>query len=444
MMLAQPVGAPFCGSSLQKPQRSPLYPNSRSTPAGSPAASPAAIHRRSAVGCLLASPSPRSKLPHPPISPASTPGKAAGSGRDPKRKTPSNGTAEERLERRRNSSAAFKSPRSQSTNSSLLCEEAYQLVQFCNHCSEMENRNQTDAADMETGSPDLSCQCDGDGLSTPISQGTTPLKPNGSAAGPTSNSAAALFCPDEEDPHYPFIVPPTNDRDVSLSQLNHATYHCHLGPPKELTVTKCKPRTSRGGDLCRACREMDEAVRPVVYDWNGWWEAEHVLCTLNEESYTNCVECRSEEDIRGLLSKNSRRIRQALLRPPAKPLDSSYVTPIKHPIPSVMAASEPTRRSQCGPRNGQRWRKKLKLQRQSSVRDGSGEAPADTRSRARSGGCKAASVKDAGDSASTKSLVSDACKSLKLIVSIPFRKLITERQMKKYCGEGGKHRIPTH
>lgn len=283
-------------------------------------------------------------------------------------------------------------------------------------------------AEMESSSLDLSCQSVS-GFSTPH-QGT-PLKSNGNRVTPqpAANCNQTLFRQEKDEAHYPFIVPPTSG-DIALSQLNDASYQCHPGPPKELIITKCKPQSSRG-ELCKTCREMDQAVRPVVYDWNGWWEAEHVLCMMNEESHANYVECRSEEDIRSILAKNSRRIRKNL-KSPGKPLDSSYITPTKNPMPTLTPLSEPAGHSQRGIKRVCGL-KKLKMLRQSATSD-----------EMRRSSRKSSSKETTAGDPFTKSLVVDACKSLKLIVSIPFRKLITERQMKKYCGEGGKYRIPTH
>lgn len=418
VMLAQP-GVSF-GDAMPG-QRNYMYPIS-STPLGSPMAAPAP-YRRSAMGSLLAS-SPRTKPPaHSPHTPA-TP-KASLSCNT--RKQAASESSEERSEKRRSNlhHASLTPPRSLSENTSM-CEEAYQLVQFCNHCTfglDSSNRETVEPCDT----PNVSCQSMS-GLSTP-NQGTS-LKPkNRLTLQPMANQT--LFCHEETDEsHYPFITPLTGEQDVALSQLNDANYQCHPGPPKELIITKCKPKSSKG-ELCRTCREMDEAIRPVVYDWNGWWEAEHVLCVMNEESYANYIECRSEEDIRNILARNFRSARKAL-KSPAKPLDSSYITPIKNPMPLLTPQSEPARRSQCGVKRvyGQSWIKKLKAPRQGIALDDV------RRSRCKSTGQEMSDP-------FTKSLVADACKSLKLIVSIPFRKLVTERQMKKYCGEGGKHRIPT-
>ena len=334
---------------------------------------------------------------------------------------------DESMEHKKDKLAALRSPRPPTNGNGSMCDEAYQLVQFCNHCTLGLDSSNT-SVDMQ--SPDVSCHSTLNGYSTPNQLGT-PMKPRATPlpTGPGMNDIQTLFSPEQEDRHYPFMVPPTSERDAVLSQLNDAGYQWHPGPPKELVITKCKPQDSTS-ELCRTCTEMEEAIRPVVYNWNSWWEAENIVCMMNEELYTNYVECRSEEDMQRILGKSTRRIRKVLKTSASgKTPDASYVTPTKNPVPVSGPVSEPVRRGSHGRLKrgcGQNWMKKYKAQRTLTI----------------GSSCGKPSLKEPGDPCG-KSLVVDACKSLKLIVSIPFRKLITERQLKKYCGEGGKHRIPT-
>ena len=424
----------------------------------SPMVHPAA-YRESTVGCLLAS-SPRAKpLPSPqlPLTPKGPPSHP--NNVDQLQKTPE---TQERRERRETGFRHSPERLLSGTNGSM-CDEAYQLIQFCNHCS-LGLDHGTKRSFERTATLDQSGTRDSPAFAN--SNQSTPQRPSCRSINRTVSSCDHTYShtphhhlcqdeprPEKEDPHYPFIVPPTGDRDMPLSQLNHASYHCHLGPPRELTVTKCRPQRTKS-ELCRTCRDMDQAVRPVVYDWNGWWEAEHVLCAMNEESYANYVECRSREDIGRALDKSHPRRVRKILKPsstiastttssptavtPGKGIESSYVTPIKNPEPLV-PLSEPVRRvGGEGTRRGcgQGWMRRLKVGASSSSSSSSSSSNNNAKSLSQG--------KEASEGAPPpRRLVADACKSLKLIVSIPFRKLITERQMKKYCVEGGKHRIPT-
>lgn len=327
-------------------------------------------------------------------------------------------------------------PRRSGDNSknNSLCEEAYQLVQFCNHCTfgleHSSHRTSSKDPGYQTQQNDPHCFATRNESSCErsVKDRMVPQPDHDEADHPSyifqDNGVG-------EDSHYPFITPPSDDRDIALSQLNGNSYQLQPGTPRELNITKCQLQSRT--DVCKTCRSLDEAIRPVVYSWNGWWEVEHVLCMMNDESYMNYIECKSEEDITKILGKNSKRIRKSLnfAAAPSKHTSSDYLTPSS----ATASMSKPPRSDQRGVKRmyGHSWMRKFKAQRQSNTCTPDVKNPT----------CKSSSkeAESSGDPFS-RSRVVDACRSLKLIVSIPFRKLITERQLKKYCGEGGKH-IPT-
>ena len=365
-----------------------------------------------------------------------------------------------------------------------MCKEAYQLVQFCNHCSfGMDGTAaRQSATTREPTSPIIQQQSPlhhhhhhghAHGHSAHMTDRSTvsaheksnqqensishDLDPNSQQQQQQQQQQHQEECDclteaENQKACYPFIVPPTAEWDIPLSQLNscNGVYQFRgAGPPKELTVTKYRPQSTTV-DGCRSYRGgVDEAVRPVVYDWNGWWKAERVLCMMNEESYMHYVECRSEGDIKKILEKSSKKIRRSLnfgAPPSGKALDPTCLTPTKNARLGEERGSKespppppPSMRTQCRVKKlyGPSWMKKLKVQRRNTGLLAMKTLPP------RASPLSTRSLRDKPPPPTPVTTKSKVVESLKLIVSIPFRKLITERQMKKYCGEGGKYRIPT-
>lgn len=171
---------------------------------------------------------------------------------------------------------------------------------------------------------------------------------------------------------------------------------------------------------------FDSAVRPVVYDWNGWWEAEHVLCLMNEESYMNYIECRSEDTIKKIMEKK---------RQP------------HHHDKTMLTTMTPKRwqRKSCshfGYRrgSGQNWVRRLKIRRPITPSPSPPPSPPCTPQEKQLSVNHTPTGENHPDN---EARVATEEENLKLIVSIPFRQLITDRQMKKYCTAGAKHRIST-
>ena len=336
---------------------------------------------------------------------------------------------------------------------SNVSDKALQLVQFCNHCTfeigtvqgVSKCNNQEGSVN---GSPNPQLHEALPAMREKQIENSLSRQNPGSQLVGLSRSYPCTF-QDAEEAIYPFIAPPNACNNVTLSQLNGNLYNPQPGPPKELMVTKCVlPKRT---DLCRSCRSLDKAVQPVLYNWNSWWEAEHVHCVMNEESYMNCVECRCEEDIKDLLGKESRSNRNnsgELVTPRKNEADPSFPSPNKFRKHTTMITSASTSHAEQNPIQTTKdtpeaqkcesrgfsplWLSKLKSPKSRS-------SPSDTKD-SNQWNIK---VKSQHGDIFTKIKVVDAYKSLKLIVSIPFRRLVTERQLKKYCGEGGKHRILT-
>ena len=317
-------------------------------------------------------------------------------------------------------------------HSSNMSEEALQLVQFCNHCTfgfgSVQNISDSSNNELSAiNSPDAHQE---------IPNSTTPKTVTKNSQDDSNKQDQSIdlcqnsfFNEDDEELSYPFITVPIGDQNMALSRLNSNNFKIEPGPPKELIVTKYKLHGQPG--ICRSCRSLDEAVRPVVYDWNAWWDAEHVICMMNEESYMNYVECSVEEDIQKILMKNSRHTHNSEKKTAKKKVDSSYLMPIKtvHDLSAVQSAesspNESPRTNNVG-KNGNKsyapnWMKKMK-QNTTDIKT-----------------CTRKGINAHTNDVITPKKVVDVCKSLKFIVSIKFQKLMTERQKKKYCNEGGKH-----
>ncbi len=407
-------------------------------------------HHRPTVGCFLAS-TPLARSKQAVISPQLR--AASGGGTVIKKLTPS-GSNSMQVKRRSDLTAHLQSPRSNSAcmqsprstcssmqsssprtpTSNSMCNEAFQLMQFCNHC------NFNSGMDASKGGVKRLRE-----LASPAAQSQAPLQRENSLSehsqGNNGTSSQEILDKSPLDPklaellhenshhhqqqveesqgssYYPFITPPTGNRNISLFQLNsNGNYQLDPGPPKELKITKANPKSR--GDPVKQHTSFDSAVRPVVYDWNGWWEAEHVLCMMNEESYVNYIECKSEETIKKILEKK----RQA------------HSNNNKAMLTTTMSPDRWQRRScsHFGFRrgSGQNWVRRMKIRKPISPTPPSPPPPPPPREKL--------NHKSAG-----RYCIEPPNRDLKLIVSIPFRQLITDRQMKKYCVAGAKHRIPT-
>ena len=317
------------------------------------------------------------------------------------------------------------SPRTSTCNG--MCSEAYQLMQFCSHCNiGMDGRKSGERKRLqrEMASP-LHSQpllLQREKSLSELNQATSRVSSRERVDSVDPKLAELL----RENSHhhqqqveemqgssyYPFLAPPTGHRNVSLSQLNtDSNYQLDPGPPKELTVTKCNPRAR--GDIVRHPTSFDSAVRPVVYDWNGWWEAEHVLCMMNEESFMNYIECRSESTIKDILEQKK------------QPRSNGA-------MPRAMSPERCQRRScsHFGFRrgSGQNWVRRLKIRKPKTP---SPPPPPPPREKAKKHKSTIGHHRDL------------PVGNMKLVVSIPFRQLITDRQMKKYGVSGAKYRIQT-
>ena len=239
-----------------------------------------------------------------------------------------------------------------------------------------------------------------------------------------------------KDCYYPFINPPTEESDVALAQLNG--YHAWLdpGPPPELTITKCKPKQKTAAS--KEVKIMDDAVRPIIHDWNAHWEMDEVICVLNEEAFMNCTEFWGEDDINEVIadSQEDRKSREQSVDV-VSPSSNIMMTPaisdvmttnvVKRPFSSAAGRRRPYR-----VRRGYSSARKWRLQRHGfpyGIKKSSGRKPSSKiRKSSLSTTNKAPPVEEEPE---------------EMIVSIPFYKLVTERQKKKYCASGGKYRIPT-
>ena len=450
-MYKRPVGEPLILQTPPRSLQSEMTPRRRSvicqaaSPLLSPNFSPGHMHKPT-VGCFLAStPIARSKQavisPHPLHIPRVTPGggttmkmvPSGSSGAVPaKRKADlsvhhlqSPRPTSTNLQSPRSSCIHLQSPSPRAPPSNGMCNEAYQLMQFCNHCNGIGAMDVAKTPTQEPASPAVQClhreksllDCSQDTHRVPSQESINKsvLDPKlAELLDENSHHHQQQIEDSQGASYYPFIAPPTGNRNVSLSQLNNRKNGCKLdpGPPKELNVTKCKPKI-KGESTIEQRASFDSAVRPVVYDWNGWWEAEHVLCMMNEESYMNYIECQSEDNIKQVLEER----KQAHTDKPAT------MTPDRWQRRSC---------SHFGFRrgSGQNWVRRLKIRKPISP------MPLPEKS-------KSSKPKHVGRHCEEFPSWEVKDKNLKLIVSIPFRQLITDRQMKKYCVAGAKYRVPT-
>ena len=306
-----------------------------------------------------------------------------------------------------------------------VSEEAMQLIRFCNHCS-FELLGHSNSSDRNQGSTvNLDSSKDVKSIKGIIGRKKLTGKSNDINK---SSSSASLPAPCEEtdDKHYPFITEPKGDCNLTLAKLNDGGYHTEPGPPRELLVKKC-PRGRRNGSLRKSCASLESAIRPVTTDWNSWWEREYIICILNDDAFINSVECYIDENApKEDCSRSTKKHR------PKKKLRSSFLTPIKD--------------SKLGPLTNSHIKvEKGKITTLTPAKKDAGSTKNDNDSNGKSSTVSKAKTpkKCPTESQSTRTKVAGICKNVHLIISIPFHKLITERQFKKYYGEGGKQRILT-
>lgn len=306
-----------------------------------------------------------------------------------------------------------------------VSEEAMQLIQFCNHCS-------IDIGPAVHGSalqkePGLSSS----------EQGTSSDHYSYGRSNICSCTNAFQDLEDEGNKHYPFITRPTGDNNLALSQINSGTYFTEPGPPRELVVKKYPQGSKNKSSLYRSCVSLDDAIRPVVYDWNAWWEKEHIQCALSNETL---LECRYDGNSNNKISEEGPQSSRKTLTPVStrKMLNSTFLAPKDSKWVSLLPSAQ-SKECQQGKTSGKspnRKSKKGKGQPDKQYPDQPGISPL-MRTPPNS------PVDHRDKMTSTRKKVVRVCANLRLIISIPFRKLITERQLKKYCGEGGKYHICT-
>ncbi len=297
-----------------------------------------------------------------------------------------------------------------SLQSQVVSEEALQLVQFCNHCTFGLNPVQK--------------------LNSQSAQVEEASKSQNELNQPFNQRSPCIMHDEDENQIYPFIATPVGHQNLSLSQLNNTGFQSATpGPPKELTITKPKLLDKVDTTACTPQKSLDEAVRPIVYDWNSWWKEKRVVCMMNEESYLNYVECKCKKDIRKILEKNSKRTKKTLVL--SKKKDS---LPAKDGNKSTEMTASSTKSSPVAEHVGY----KRKMNRPGLLPPSFDFKNTDSFDSKEMDVCSS----DDNTHPHSSSRLADICKNLKLIVSIQFCRLVTERQMKKYCWKGGKHRIP--
>jgi hypothetical protein len=307
------------------------------------------------------------------------------------------------------------------------CEEAYQVVRFGggnNQCFfGLEDDALHDLAEPNSYKNDNS---------TVPNQSTDSPRVEASKQNTTSQQNLSTSRPPVnpwKDSYYPFISPPTKRSDIALAQLNGYNPWLDPGQPPELTITRCnpKPRTAAG----RQVKVMDNAVRPIVHDWNEQWELEEIICVLNDEAFMYCTEFREEEKEEeeeeeevGIAQTDTQENESPLVITPASP-DEPVVRVVKQP------ATTPKKRRLYRAR-GRRCHSSTKKWQNQRRRALSNLKQSTTKKVSRI--IKKIKVPE-------EESVQEVCQEL--VVSIPFQKLMTERQKKKYCDNGGKYRIPT-
>lgn len=322
----------------------------------------------------------------------------------------------------------------QSGASPHVSEEAMQLIQFCNHCSfEVSPTANRCGRNSKNELVHRSAPQNEPGFSSSDQQQTPghhfSCSPHSNICSCINNPSMPTFQDIEDDNrYYPFITRPTGDHNLPLSQINSGSYYTEPGPPRELTIKKCPRGRKTNSSLCKGCKSLDDAIRPVVYDWNAWWEKEYIQCALNEESQINSVECWSDDIYNNKIPEGKRTIKTPTTASNRKKLNPSFLTPIMDG--KLVSQSPIVQSKQC-----QGGKISIKTQNERDGKKGKGE---DGKK-----GKGEAGIQNGDRSMSARKKMVSVCINLRLIVSIPFKKLITERQLKKYCGEGGKHRIGT-
>ena len=308
-------------------------------------------------------------------------------------------------------------------------EETIQLIQFCNHCSfelgptthisALQNEPHLSPSDQCTSGQNFAC----------IAQSNICNCTN------TVHDAE-----DDDNRYYPFITKPSGDHNLALSQINNSgSFYIEPGSPRELIIKKYPRGRRMKSSLSMS---LDNAIRPVVDDWNAWWKKEYIQCSLSDEALISSIECPCDDNTNNTISKEGpQRSRNTLTQVSTSKISNpSFLTLTKDgnwisPLPGTQnkecregktSINTPNKKESIkGKGKADKW--------YHDHQDISPEVTTLTN-------CP---VNQRDKIMSTRNKVIRVYTSLCLIVSIPFRKLITERQLKKYCGEGGKYRIGT-
>jgi len=247
------------------------------------------------------------------------------------------------------------------------------------------------------------------------------------------------LCEEEVDnKHYPFIMEPRGDSNLTLAKLNGGGYHSEPGAPRELSVKKCLRGKRMNGTLRKNSASLENAIRPVTADWNSWWKKEYFICLKNDDMTLNSGETHNKDDsskegcsysLKKTPHCPSSRKKLPLFNTSSKPNPTS--TQVKH-LSRKCSTSETHYLQE---EDGDKFVKKVNdSRRECEVNPLMGKSPQKN-------------ITDLREKLTRKKMASIYA-NFCLVISVPLRKLITDRQLKQSCKEedaskGGKHRIFT-
>ncbi len=285
----------------------------------------------------------------------------------------------------------------------LVSEEALQLIQFCNHCS----------FELSVHSPESNTlsQKDENGHNKAMesSEQIEDIFPM------VSLSSPSVLCEEELDnTYYPFITEPRGDCNVTLAKLNGGGYRTEPGAPRELHIKKCLRGKRMNGTLRKNSASLENAIRPVTATWNSWWEREYTLLLMNDDMATGCY---TENQSREISVDHSTR----------KPYWHSARRKLQYP---VLVPAKPSR-----------------LEHPSVMKSGSGKITCEALNKSEDKKSPQKCLIDLREKLTRKKMASIYA-NLRLIISIPFHKIIIQRKVGRNYKEGkreegGKHRIFT-
>ena len=312
---------------------------------------------------------------------------------------------------------------------SHVSEEAMQLIQFCNHCTVDVGMTANNGSGKSKNGQAQNSALQNLSSSEQRVSGKSSLsnvEPNTCIC--YNHYKSFLFQGKKEvDSCYPFITNSTGDQNLTLSQINSGVYFTEPGTPRELIIKKyplCKKKKSSCGRIDNC---LDAAIKPFLYDSNFWWKKEYTYYDLNEDIPFNCVRPQCDKDTGKISESDSQRIRKTVT--PSSITEKDILS-----LPATVEGDE-----QISSSNNNITKKSLRGKGMNKRKSHKGKIKADS---CPDQHCASLDIEIPSCSKvkriPTPTKFIEVCMNLCLIVSIPFRKLITDRQLKKYCEFGRK------